>query len=172
MPCHSPSASFLNCVPLSSSLSPLLLSSPLLSPPPLSQGLPKLQTLDLSWNSLKNLAETSAFLRTTTPTLTALDLRSNKWEEQIDSTSLRLYLIGPLKLLQTVNGSKVTAEEAELALRTVVSSHLSMATVVSKVRTNPIALPSLSLLTTAEQLVSGSKCVGGPAHSRWVHVTS
>lgn len=127
-----------------------------------SQGLPNLRSLDLSWNSLKNFAGTSAFLRTTTPTLTGLNLYGNKWEEQIDSTSLRLYLIGHLKLLQTIDGSEVTAEEAELALRTVVSSHLSMATVVSKVRTNPTAPPSLSLLTTAEQLVSNSKCVGKP----------
>ena len=95
--------------------------------------------------------------------MTALDLRGNKWEELIDSSSLRLYMIGQLKLLQSINGLEVTGEEAELALRAVVSSQLSMATVVSKVRTNPSAPPSLSLLTTAEQLVSNSKCVGGPS---------
>jgi Leucine-rich repeat (LRR) protein len=116
------------------------------------KGLLKLQYIDLSWNSLNNLSEVASTLRKNTPNLLILDLRGNEWEECLEDTPLRLFLIGHLKLLQCLNGVRVKGEESEGALRAVVSSHLSMATIASKVRASPQVPQTLSLLPTADYL--------------------
>ena len=54
---------------------------------------------------------------------------------------------------------RVKGEESEGALRAVVSSHLSMATIASKVRASPQVPQTLSLLPTADYLHEKSRCV-------------
>ena len=106
---------------------------------------------------MKSFSETTAVLRKTVSSLISLDIRGNPWQEELDSASLRHYVIGQLKMLRTLNRTEVSNEESEHALGEVVASHLSLATIMSKARTNQTLPPILCLQSTADYLDTNSR---------------
>lgn len=110
------------------------------------KGLPKLRHLDISWNLMTNYDDLGP-LRKQCPSLEYLDTRHNPWNKH---KQLRLYVVGRIKTLRTVDGCIVTEEESSEATTNVVSSHLSLSTLTSHAYTNGSPLPSLSLVPIAQ----------------------
>lgn len=64
--------------------------------------------------------------------------------------NLRCFVVGRIRALQTVDGQAVSPEEASEAIRSVVSSHLTMATLLNHAHVNATPLPSLSMMPIAQ----------------------
>lgn len=63
---------------------------------------------------------------------------------------MRCYVTGRIRTLHTVDGHVVTQEEASRAIRNVVSSHLTLATLLSHSHINVTPPPSLSVVPIAQ----------------------
>lgn len=72
---------------------------------------------------------------------------------------LRSYVLGRLKSLRRLNGTPVTPEESALALRQIVTAHLSLSTLLPHSHTNPRPPLSLSLDPIATALARESRWV-------------
>lgn len=60
--------------------------------------------------------------------------------------------MGRIRTLQTVDGVAITQEEASMAMKRVVSSHLTMTTLLEHAYSNVTPLPSLSVQSVAQTL--------------------
>lgn len=72
------------------------------------------------------------------------------YRSQIEN--LRCYVVGRIRTLHIVDGHTVTQNEASEAIRNVVSSHLTLATLLNHAHANTTPLPSLSVLPIARVL--------------------
>lgn len=64
--------------------------------------------------------------------------------------NLRCFVVGRIRTLHTVDGQAVTQEEASEAIRSVVSSHLTMAALLNHAHIDVTPLPSLSMMPIAQ----------------------
>ncbi|XP_052769048.1 leucine-rich repeat-containing protein 9-like isoform X3 [Mya arenaria] len=118
------------------------------------KGLHKLRQLDISWNKLTHTKDELSILRKHMPNITALDVRNNPWQK---ADSLRLRIIGRLKLLNLLNGATVTESESSAALRIAAGSRISQVSLLTFSRTDQSRPRSLSLLSTAQVLCTTSR---------------
>ena len=71
--------------------------------------------------------------------------------------NLRLYVLGRLKQLKSLDGQTVTEEETASALRLLLSSRVSMAMLLSHSRTDEDEPKSFDLRSTAEVITHMSR---------------
>ena len=68
----------------------------------------------------------------------------------LQQENLRSYVLGRMKTLTTLDDSAVSQEEISEAVKNVVSSHLTLATLLSCAHANDAPLPSLSVVPIAQ----------------------
>ncbi|KAL8168768.1 UNVERIFIED_CONTAM: hypothetical protein K2H54_016478 [Gekko kuhli] len=86
------------------------------------RGLNKLKHLDLSWNQLKKTGEEIHVLRRHTPTVLTLNIKHNPWHKP---ASVRLSVIGQLKMLTHLDEVLITEDEAAAAAQFIADSRIS-----------------------------------------------
>lgn len=143
----------------------------------ITQGLPKLEFLDISWNYLTSYYDDLGPLQKHCPALESLDTRHNPWNKVfwnhlmcqliwmcllIQMENLRCYAVGRIRTLHTMDGQVVSQEEASEAIRNVLSSHLSLATLLEHARVEVTPLPSLSVVPIAQALAQQRPCSPQP----------
>lgn len=77
--------------------------------------------------------------------------------------NLRCFIVGRIRTIQTLDGQTVTPEEASEAIRCVVSSHLTMATLLNHTHANITPLPSLSMMPVAQTPTNQLLHLGTPS---------
>ncbi|XP_063150021.1 leucine-rich repeat-containing protein 9 [Candoia aspera] len=118
------------------------------------RGLNKLKYLDLSWNQLKKTGEEISVLRKHTPMVLSLDIRHNPWHKP---ASVRLSVIGQLRVLTHLDGILITEDESAAAIQFITDSRITQMSLVAYSWTDHEKLRVLSILPYAKILSQISK---------------